>query len=218
MARPTDPTPSTAKILFALSCNICSVPGCEEKLADPGWAEVNADIAHIHGANPGSARFEASMTDDQRRAFENLLLVCPNHHRRIDRLEPHKFPPDLLRDWKARHDERCADAKWWTTDEELDRASLLLFTAVADLGEDDPGTAPIAIVSADWGTDAQNVDVSPTVRGFIDSEGRLATTASKDVFDDPVQGEVKRLVVVYRASDGRERARRFVETEPVRLP
>jgi len=41
------------------------------------------------------------MTDEERRAFPNLLLLCKPHHDMIDRVEPDRFPPDVLQKWKA---------------------------------------------------------------------------------------------------------------------
>lgn len=119
-----DPTLSTLKALFALSCNSCAVPGCEEVLAKAEWPEVMADIAHIHGRRPGAARYEPTMTDQDRRHFDNLVLVCPNHHRLIDRLEPDDYPPEKLRSWKQRHEERCRGD--WASERELSRYSALL--------------------------------------------------------------------------------------------
>lgn len=99
------------------------------KLADPRWNEVLADVAHIHGVQPGSARYDTSMTDDDRRAFDNLILVCPNHHRLIDRLQPDDYPADMLRHWKANHEAHCAGT--WTDEASLDRYSLMLADALA---------------------------------------------------------------------------------------
>lgn len=86
--RPGDPTESTVKTLYAHSRNLCYYTACEEKLTDPRWASVNSHIAHIRGASPGSARHDPMMSDDDRASFFNLMLLCPNHHRRIDNLEP----------------------------------------------------------------------------------------------------------------------------------
>jgi HNH endonuclease len=103
---------TTIKTLFALSCNRCAYPGCEEALTDPGWGQVKADIAHIRGDRPGSARYDASMSDDDRDAYENLLLLCPNHHRLVDRLDPHGHPVDRLIDIKQRAESSCRDHEW----------------------------------------------------------------------------------------------------------
>lgn len=56
------------------------------------------------------------------------------------------------------------------------------------------------------------------MKALVSADGRLSTTASNAVLGDPVEGQVKRLVVVYEPSDGIERTRRFVETEAVELP
>ena len=36
----------------------------------------NVQIAHVCGANANSPRYDPSMTDDERRAFANLILLC----------------------------------------------------------------------------------------------------------------------------------------------
>jgi hypothetical protein len=42
------------------------------------------EIAHIEAAMPGGPRFRATMTNEERRAFANLLLICRTHHAIID--------------------------------------------------------------------------------------------------------------------------------------
>lgn len=179
LSDPTDPTLLTIKTRFALSCNVCSVPGCEVKLADPGWDEVNADIPQIHGRRPRSARYDASMSDEERRGFGNLMLVCPNHHRLIDRLEPEKYPAELLPEWKERHEQRCADARSWSSDEELDRCARLVLAVVEASTDDEPGSPSIEIRRADWGTNLQHRDVTEDLKALMGADGRLSTTASK---------------------------------------
>lgn len=58
------------------------------------------DIAHIRGARPGSARFDPSMTDEERAGFSNLILLCTAHHKLVDRLEPEKYATNLLEQWE----------------------------------------------------------------------------------------------------------------------
>jgi hypothetical protein len=110
---------SVVKALFALSGNTCAYDGCEVKLADPAWTGVNADIAHICGERPGSPRFDPTMTDDERDDFDNLILLCPNHHRLIDALEPAIYTVEMLREMKHRHESRSQ--RRWAPDEELFR-------------------------------------------------------------------------------------------------
>ncbi len=118
------------KTLFAHSRNVCAMPGCEERLTDPAWAGVNAEIAHIRGLNPGSPRYEPDMTDAERNGYDNLLLLCANHHKLIDKLEPDAYPAADLQRIKADHEDRSKDAaQWWRDDNELLRVARLLLSS-----------------------------------------------------------------------------------------
>jgi hypothetical protein len=112
-----------AKTLFALSGNVCAYDGCEEKLTDPSWTTVKADIAHICGDRPGAQRFDPSMTDAERDSFDNLILLCPNHHRMIDGLEPERHTVEMLREMKQRHESRWERA--WASEDALWRFAAL---------------------------------------------------------------------------------------------
>ena len=89
--------------LAALSGGSCYWPGCGEPVIrfvgeDP---IVNLQIAHIAGAVPGGPRYVLSMTDEQRKSFANLILLCHPHHTTVDKLRPHDFSIPTLREWKA---------------------------------------------------------------------------------------------------------------------
>ncbi len=114
----------TIKTLFALSGNTCAYTGCEQVLASPGWHGVKADIAHIEGEKPGAARYNPEMSDEQRRDYPNLMVVCPNHHRLIDLLDPEGHPVELLREMKEQHESSSIDGMNWATDEQLTRYAL----------------------------------------------------------------------------------------------
>jgi hypothetical protein len=64
------------------------LPECRELLVVDGTGgdrdSIIAEMAHIRGENPTAARYDASMTDKQRNAYDNLILVCRNHHKKID--------------------------------------------------------------------------------------------------------------------------------------
>src|ERR1039458_8886686 len=97
----TEATVATAKILFALSGNRCAFAdpatglGCEKELARPEWRRVRAQICHIRGERPDAARYDVSQTNDERRHFDNLIVMCPNHHYEIDYLRPDDFSVEL---------------------------------------------------------------------------------------------------------------------------
>jgi len=82
MASPRSYSRSTVMALAARSGHLCYWPGCPEPLfadIDAGPRFV-AQIAHICAAEPGRARYDPLMTDDQRRDFRNLILLCYPHH------------------------------------------------------------------------------------------------------------------------------------------
>ncbi len=82
----------------------CAFPGCtyQTTLAE---GVIATEIAHIHAAAPGGPRFDASVArpDD----LDNLIILCPNHHRLVD-AEPHRFSADVLRRFKDSHAKQLA--------------------------------------------------------------------------------------------------------------
>jgi hypothetical protein len=97
----------TIKQLFGLSMNVCAFPACEKHLIDTKWYGVLGEICHICAASPGGPRYDVGMTDEERYAFDNLILLCPTHHTLIDRLEPHIYTIDVLREMKEQMIERA---------------------------------------------------------------------------------------------------------------
>lgn len=96
---------SVLKKLFAYSGNLCAMPNCENALVTKKGTMIGK-IAHIHAAKPGGARFDKSMTDENRRDISNLFIVCGNCHDEIDDKDNEAdFPPELLRKIKAEHEE-----------------------------------------------------------------------------------------------------------------
>lgn len=71
--------------------------------------ELAGEIAHIEGALPTSARFNPGMTNEERRAYDNLLLMCGTHHTIIDSdkdkpKDKHKWPVPKLVELKRAHE------------------------------------------------------------------------------------------------------------------
>lgn len=53
---------------------------------------------------PGGPRYNERQTDEERRAYENLLLLCHPHHVEIDNDDDNEYPVDRLRDIKQVHE------------------------------------------------------------------------------------------------------------------
>lgn len=100
---------STAVIkrLYATSGNVCSFPECKKVLVDEKGVHVG-EIAHIEAENPGGARYNSSQSDSERFGYENLILLCPNHHTLIDK-DLSTYSIAVLKEIKANHVSRHRD-------------------------------------------------------------------------------------------------------------
>lgn len=98
-------TSSTVKRLHALSGNQCAAPDCTRALIARDGETIVSKICHIEGASEGGARYNDRSDDDERRHFDNLILLCDECHCIVDNLDNvAKFPVSLLRQWKKDHE------------------------------------------------------------------------------------------------------------------
>lgn len=67
---------------------------------EDGEPYVGVHVAHIRDANVGN-RHDQSMSDDERRAFANLILLCKPHHDLVDTRHPDRYSAGDLLSWKA---------------------------------------------------------------------------------------------------------------------
>lgn len=102
------PKPSTIRRLYLLSGNLCAIPDCQKVLLDPRGVFVGK-VAHITAAEKGGPRFDAGLTNEQRRSGDNLVLVCANHHDEVDQ-DLKRWTLQALKDVKAGHEARFAGA------------------------------------------------------------------------------------------------------------
>lgn len=101
MTRKT-PKTSTLKALFAKSGNQCAFPECDHPLVDDS-DHVFADVCHIEASAPHGPRYNSAQTDEERQSHDNLILLCPNHHKRID-LDVQSFTVEKLKEMREEHE------------------------------------------------------------------------------------------------------------------
>lgn len=99
---PREYTVGTERALYTFSGMACYFPDCSTPVIVFVNNEpvCNVQIAHVRGANPNSPRYDPSMTDAERRAFTNLILLCTPHHTIVDRLHSADYPSEELHRWK----------------------------------------------------------------------------------------------------------------------
>jgi len=92
------------KILWGKSAGKCSI--CKRDLIldeHDGRPYPIGKMAHIEGENEGSARFNPSLSITARSKYDNLILLCPDHHDIIDQ-DLGEYTVEKLREIKKQHE------------------------------------------------------------------------------------------------------------------
>ena len=99
-----EPKPNTIKNLFAKSGNMCAFPGCHNAIVNSHGVVVG-EICHIVAAEKGGKRFinNEEWTNEKRRSIENLILLCPEHHKEID-ADENTYTIEVLQEYKKQHE------------------------------------------------------------------------------------------------------------------
>ncbi len=92
----------TLKKLFALSGNKCACPTCEEEMID-SKRNVFGEVCHINGLEPKATRYNPKLTPSELNDYENLILLCPNHHTKAD-ADADTYTSEKLKEMKTAHE------------------------------------------------------------------------------------------------------------------
>jgi hypothetical protein len=104
---PRDYKPIDIKRLCLLSGNECACPSCANKLIARDGISIIGKICHIEAASPEGSRYNPSQTNDERRSFDNLILLCDVCHTIIDnKANEATYPVKLLKEWKQNHESK----------------------------------------------------------------------------------------------------------------
>lgn len=99
---------------------------------------VVGEEAHIIAEEDNGPRGDPSMPVSERNAYPNLVLLCPTHHRLIDKEHGRHYPVALLLRMKADHEALVEQRRTGVSDEQETRArrrqDLLLQAASASRG------------------------------------------------------------------------------------
>ncbi len=85
--------------LFAKSGNQCAFPGCEAHLIDDENNFIG-QVCHIEGVK--GERFNETMSNEERRDYDNLIIFCYPHHKKTN--NEAKFSVELLKELKRKHE------------------------------------------------------------------------------------------------------------------
>lgn len=94
------------KILWGRAASRCSI--CRHELTSDdgstGSAYLIGEQAHIIGEKPKAPRGESPLDTDERNSYHNIILLCPNHHKEIDK-NPVDWPVEKLHMIKDEHEQ-----------------------------------------------------------------------------------------------------------------
>jgi len=149
------------KLLWGRAAGICGNPECRTKVTEfgeNGESFLTGEMAHIIAQSTEGPRGGAEAGSD---SYENLILLCPTCHRRIDKSPEGTFTGDMLHGWKAEHEawvDSWSEAKSYDTLGELaaevsnllqeNHAHFLEYGPESELAKNNPGSTAQAIWAA----------------------------------------------------------------------
>lgn len=92
----------TIKSLFAKSQNRCAMPDCRAALVIGDT--VVGEICHIRARRKGGARYDPTLSEEEKNSAVNLVLLCQTCHTLVDRDKRGAFPVEWLEGVKAQHE------------------------------------------------------------------------------------------------------------------
>ena len=99
-----EPKSQTKIKLFGYSGNICAYPHCQKVIINKNEIIIG-DICHIEAAEPTGKRYNPNQSPEERRSFDNLILLCKTHHKIVDSDEI-IYNVDVLKNMKKEHEKR----------------------------------------------------------------------------------------------------------------
>jgi hypothetical protein len=109
------PRSDVLRALFARSGNRCAFPGCTAPVINERNQFI-AQVCHIEAAELGGERYNSSQSDEERRDYANLLVLCYPHH--VETNDVARYSVQALREMKALH-ERQFERSPFKIDESL---------------------------------------------------------------------------------------------------
>jgi len=102
-SEPKRPSDTVIKRLFARSGNRCAYPKCTAEIVH--GETIVGEVCHIKAASPNGPRYDPRLTAADRHNYDNLILLCGNHHTVVDD-DPEAFTVERLSKMKLEHEQR----------------------------------------------------------------------------------------------------------------
>lgn len=113
----------TRKALWGRAGNRCTICRCQLSVDSDVGTEgptIIGEECHIRSRRPAGPRYEADYPQSQLDAYENVVLLCPAHHKEVDE-KVGKFTSPVLEALKSDHE------RWVTSSTEPPQAATECF-------------------------------------------------------------------------------------------
>lgn len=176
------PTSDTVRELYLKSGNQCAFPGCPELIIN-SEGEYIGQLCHIEAADTNGERFNKDMSNEDRRVFSNLMLMCYKHHVKTNDVKSHPTP--VMQQMKADHEAKFTDIIGKIEKAIIDKAAirkgagsctLLSFNKVLDW-EHGPEELKACLDDLDWTLERLRKLPERTRQLFSIAAARLARVA-----------------------------------------
>jgi len=97
------------QVLFGLAAGRCQYRGCNKLLTEDHLTRRQGKFsvfAHIIADEPGGPRGDPQLSKKLAKDITNIMLLCLDHHRLVDVDAEEDHPVELLREFKAEHEDR----------------------------------------------------------------------------------------------------------------
>lgn len=164
------PTLDTLRALFAKSGNTCAFPGCTQLLINEKNQFIG-QVCHIRAAESLGERFDPTMTDEARRHFDNLVLLCYPHH--VETNDVFEYTVPRLVQIKLEHEKangakpfKIDEARLYTIMQEMDR----YWERVRVLVDDQVKNRPMAF---NLDIEQDYLDLFDNLRGVLERKNEI---------------------------------------------
>lgn len=115
------PKIETLRALFAKSGNQCAFPGCKHRIINDK-NQLIGEVCHIEAAEKGGERYNKNQSDEERRSYSNLILLCHEHH--VETNDTHEFTVTKLKEMKKKHEKKFEKVKFCVNEKVLNNILL----------------------------------------------------------------------------------------------
>ena len=104
----------TLRLLYAHSGNCCAFEGCHLPIFEDDGT-LTGECCHIEAFSSNGPRYNERQTDEERNGYDNLVLMCPRHHKIIDS-HPEQYSVEKLKSIKDTHEKQYKAQQLEATD------------------------------------------------------------------------------------------------------